>query len=223
VGTAVLTLLVAVPLRAQFEGTMNFVTHSPEGDGTLTQITKGTRTRYDFSGAGDGGRSGSMIYDSATRTRTMLLPARKMYLTMTGDPPSHGNEPKSDIAWTRTGKMETVAGVKCEIYHGSGTRNGKPQEGDVCVAKGVGLGVNGGGPLASAMRRYSALKLAPDQGIVKASTVVDGKPQVELELTKVTRGGVTDADFAIPAGYTQLQPGAMQPAGPPPGAGPPKS
>src|SRR5664279_3569232 len=99
-GTAMLVLLAAVPLRAQFVGTMTFATHARQGDGTLTEIVRGSKTRYDFSGGGAGGMSGAMIYDSVTKTRTMLLPARKQYLTVTGDPAHNPTDSKGDITWT---------------------------------------------------------------------------------------------------------------------------
>ena len=57
-----------------------------------------------------------MIIDGSAKTRTVIMPARKVYMTAPYDPASRrsGTGEKSDVKWTRTGKTETVAGVKCQ-------------------------------------------------------------------------------------------------------------
>ena len=70
-----------------------------------------------------------------------------------------------------------MAGVKCEVIHGVGTENGKAKEADICVAKGFGFGggSTGGGPFSEALTEYANLSLAPGEGIVKMTSIEDGK------------------------------------------------
>ena len=116
------------------------------------------------------------------------------------------------MSWTRTGKSETVAGVRCAVLHGKGTENGKPKEADICVAKGIGFGSGstGGGPFSEALTEYANLQLAPGEGIVKMTSLEDGKSQVDLELTKVDRRPLAAVDFQPPAGFTKYDPPKKQ-------------
>ncbi len=201
-------------LEAQaFEGTLTFVAHGLDGDKTITEWVKGSDTRYDFAAAGSTAAQGTMIVDGKARTRTVIMPGRKAYMTAPYDPAARkpGAGEKSDVKWTRTGKTETVAGVKCEVIHGAGTENGKPKEADICVAKGLGFGSGstGGGPFSEALTEYANLSLAPGEGIVKMTSIEDGKSQVQLELTKVDRRKLAGTDFQPPAGFTRMErPGA---------------
>lgn len=194
-------------LQAQaFEGTLTFRARGDDGDKTITEWVKGTSIRYDYAGAP--GREGTMIIDGTARTRTVVMPARKMYMTVPYDPaarkPSAGEKPQ--VTWTRTGKSETVAGVRCEVIHGSGVENGKPKEADLCVAKGIGFGGStGAGPFGEALAEFANLDLKPGEGIVKVTSLDAGKSEVELELTKVDRRSLAAAEFQPPAGYTRFE------------------
>jgi hypothetical protein len=198
------------PVEAQaFEGTLTFVAHGVDGDKTITEWVKGSDTRYDFASAGSASAQGTMIIDGKAKTRTVVMPARKAYMTAPYDPAARkpGTGEKSDVKWTRTGKTETVAGVKCDVIHGAGTENGKPKEADICVAKGLGFGggSTGGGPFSEALTEYANLSLAPGEGIVKMTSIEGGKSAVQLELTKVDRHSLAATDFQPPAGFTKIE------------------
>ncbi len=204
-------------LQAQaFEGTLTFRARGDDGDKTITEWVKGTSIRYDYAGAP--GRDGTMIVDGTARTRTVIMPARKMYMTVPYDPAARKPLPTGDkpqVTWTRTGKTETVAGVRCEVIHGSGVEDGKPKEANLCVAKGIGFGGStGAGPFGEALAEFANLDLKPGEGIVKVTSIEAGKPEVELELTKVDRRSLAAVDFEPPAGYTRFERPA--PAGGPP-------
>lgn len=197
-------------LQAQaFEGTLTFRARGDDGDKTITEWVKGSDTRFDFAPAGSAVAQGTMIVDGKAKTRTVIMPARKSYMTAPYDPSARkpGTGEKSDVKWTRTGKTETVAGVKCEVIHGTGTENGKPKEADLCVAKGLGFGSGstGGGPFSEALTEYANLSLAPGEGIVKMTSIEDGKAEVQLELTKVDRHTLAVTDFQPPAGFTRIE------------------
>ena len=204
-------------LQAQaFEGTLTFRARGDDGDKTITEWVKGTSIRYDYAGAP--GREGTMIIDGTAKTRTVVMPARKMYMTVPYDPaakkPWTGEKPQ--VTWTRTGKTETVAGVRCEVIHGSGVENGKPKEADLCVAKGIGFGGStGAGPFGEALAEFANLDLKPGEGIVKVTSLDAGKSEVELELTKVDRRSLAAVEFEPPAGYTRFERPATA-GGPPP-------
>jgi hypothetical protein len=203
-------------LQAQaFEGTLTFRARGDDGDKTITEWVKGASIRYDYAGAP--GREGTMIIDGTAKTRTVVMPARRMYMTVPYDPaarkPPVGEKPQ--VTWTRTGKTETVAGVRCEVIHGSGVENGKPKEADLCVAKGIGFGGStGAGPFGEALAEFANLDLKPGEGIVKVTSLDAGKSEVELELTKVDRRSLAAVEFEPPAGYTRVERPA--PAGGPP-------
>jgi hypothetical protein len=198
------------PLQAQaFEGTLTFIARGVDGDKTITEWVKGPETRYDFAPASGTGASGTMIINTVAKTRTVIMPGRKMYMTAPYDPSARkpGAGEKSDVKWTRTGNSEMVAGVTCEVIHGAGTENGKPREADICVAKGIGFGggSTGGGPFSEALTEYASLSLAPGEGIVKMTSIEGGKSQVALELTRVDRHTLAAADFQPPAGFTRFE------------------
>lgn len=205
-------------LQAQaFEGTLTFRARGDDGDKTITEWAKGTSVRYDYTGSPGGGRDGTMIIDGTAKTRTVVMPARKMYMTVPYDPaarkPPAGDKPQ--VTWTRTGRTETIAGVRCEVIHGSGVEDGKPTEANLCVAKGIGFGGStGAGPFGEALAEFANLDLAPGEGIVKVTSIEGGKSEVELELTKVDRRSLAAVDFQPPAGYTRFERQA-------PGGGPP--
>jgi hypothetical protein len=142
-----------------------------------------------------------------------------MYMTVPYDPNAKKPRPgeKSDVTWTRTGKTETVAGVKCDVIRGVGTENGQPREADICIAReiGFGSGSTGGGPFSEALTEYANLDLAPGEGVVKMTSVENGKPRVDLELIRVDRRALSAADFQPPAGYTRFERSAAV-SGPPP-------
>lgn len=216
----VLAVSGAPRLEAQaFEGTLTFVARGVDGEKTITEWVKGTDTRYDFASA-SAGVQGTMIVDGSAKTRTVIMPARKAYMTAPYDPSARkaGTGERSDVKWTRTGKSETVGGVKCEVIHGVGTENGKPKEADICVARGLGFGggSTGGGPFSEALTEYANLSLAPGEGIVKMTSVEAGKPQVQLELTRVDRRALSATDFQPPAGFTKMERPAGMGGGPPP-------
>jgi hypothetical protein len=202
-----------------FEGTLTFAVHSKDGTRSIMEWVKGGETRYDMLAATGGAVQGTLIVDAKAKTPTVIMPARKMYMTVPHDPslPRARSGPASDVKWTRTGKSETVAGIKCDVIHGVGTEAGKPKEADLCVARGIGFGSGstGGGPFSEALTEYANLQLAPGEGIIKMTSIEGGTSQVDLELTQVSRRTLAPADFQPPADYSKYERGAAAPNLPP--------
>ncbi|MEO7038853.1 MAG: DUF4412 domain-containing protein [Gemmatimonadaceae bacterium] len=187
-----------------FDGIIQFVSYE---DGskpdTMTQITKGSKIRFE----GLGKEGGAMIMDG--NTRLILVPDRKMYMNL---PPELGSKVAADemskhrgVA-TKTGKVENIAGVPCEDWHYKGTdEDGKPEEGDACLAKGVGFMINrlsGGmaGHFFSAGGQAFGDALKNGAGVMKV--IANGK--LSLVAVKVQATSVPDAMFVPPAGYTKM-------------------
>jgi hypothetical protein len=122
-------------------------------------------------------------------------------------------------SFSNTGRTETVAGVPCQVWHGVYTGDeGKKDEGDACVANGVGFALaeltfanpmaQRGGTGYEQFEQYRQL-VGGNKGILKVTKVEDGKPVTEMEATKIERKLVSDDAFKPPAGYTEVKMGDM--------------
>lgn len=127
--------------------------------------------------------------------------------------------PKGTV--TPTGRTEVVAGVTCAVYAYDGTEDGHHRTGEACLAKGVGLMAGGSlpgmGPGMMGMQQRQSMQqrlsqwgpvgtlISQGYGIMKATSMEDGKQKSTIEVTAVQRGAPPDAMFAPPAGYTEKQ------------------
>jgi len=210
------TLLLPARAAAQFEGVITIAVHDKQdGNMTLTQWTMGNKYRLDMdqgSQDGDGPGVATMILNHDAKTVTMVMYAQQMYMTspMTAPKPQAAGKDEEDMGkLTSTGRTETVAGVSCEVYHGVTTEGGKQQEGDICFAKGVGFMpalMSGAGAMGEGMRGlYAKIGVPPGSGIMKVTSYVQGKPYVDMEVTKVDRRALSASDFQPPVGYKPFQ------------------
>lgn len=204
---AALFVAVASPrLNAQgFNGVMQFVSyerHSDQAD-TITQITKGSKTRVE--GMGRGG--GAMIMNGTSRI--IILPEQKQYMELPmnfGDRAGDRESAKHHGVAEKTGKTETIAGIKCDDWHYKGTSSDdKPEEGDACVAQGAGLLI---GRLAGGVTRHlfgaggKEFNDAISNGGGLMKVTENGK--VTLLAVKAQETSVPDAMFAPPSDYTKM-------------------
>jgi hypothetical protein len=238
--TLAFTALAAAPAPAVaqtgFEGIITFREYN-KSDGThstMIQTTKGNKVRLD----GMGGSKGSMILDGDAHSMMMIEPDEKKYMTITQAdmdqmaammPPTaaRGKNPRDaknrdfKVDLKNTGRTETVAGTKCEVWHGSSTdTDGQKHEGEACIAKGVGfeaynLALNN--PMANRMRNASVQNameqykkvLSGGKGVLKMTDLDNGKSVVEMEAVKIEPKSVSDDAFKPPAGYTGQSMGQM--------------
>jgi hypothetical protein len=220
-----------------FDGTLTYVIHTETGKtATLVTATKGQKIRVDVADPTNPARQAAFLIDGAAHTRTILLPSQKKYITMPesmagamgsmgggmgmggNGAAAAGAPPKFNF--TKTGRTETVAGVSCEVIHGTGTASdGKTVEGDVCVAKGVGFNPGAwsqlGGGQAPGHANMDAIRdaIGPGNGVLKMTSTKDGKQEFDLEVTKIDRASPSDAIFTPPADYTTMSMGGMPAAG----------
>lgn len=209
----------AAPLAAQssWEGVIEFKGFRKDSS-KMIQTSKGNLVRIDMMEAGKhGDKRGSVIFDAKTRTMTMIMYEQKMYMTtpmksMDSMAASLREEhgPK-DISFKDTGRTEVVAGTKCEIYHGTSTMaDGKVEEGEACMAKGVGFNVmdfgRGGRGQSSDPTTKMFQKMAEkDLHMLKAWQMKDGKMEVMLEATKIEARSVSDAEMKPPADFKKFE------------------
>jgi hypothetical protein len=234
------------PAAAQtgFEGTVTFAQHSTDGkQSTMIQTSKGRKLRIEGLGDHGDGKGGAAILDGDAKSMTMIMPEEKKYMTITQEDAQRmaammkpmqdkmkqmhsqkaadAEEDKAKVDFAKTGRTETVAGVRCEVWHGTTVRRGKTQEGDACLADGVGFSffdmmaanpMMQGKAMGSEFEQYRKA-VGPGKGILKITTIKDGKPLVELEATKIDRRHVSDDEFKAPAGYTEVKMGQMMQQG----------
>ena len=238
--TLALASFAAFPAAAQtgFEGVITYLDHNKGSDKatTMVQTTKGHKAKFEGLG---GEKDAVVIFDGDAHSMIMVEPEKKQYITVTQadmdqmaammkpmqdrmKAEGKGSKDKSDFKMdvTKTGKYETVAGTKCEIWHGTTVEDdGTKREGEACVAQGVGFAffdIMMNNPMTRQMRgsvqaqiaKYKEL-LSGGKGILKLTSIEDGKPFVQMEATKIDRRSVSDAEFQPPAGYTGTSLGAM--------------
>lgn len=238
--TVALACLATGPVTAQtgFEGVITYLDHS-KTDGktsTMIQTTKGHKAKFE----GLGGQQGAVIFDGDNHSMIMVQPEKKQYMTVTQADMEQwaammkpmearlkaakqkGAEGRDDfkVDISKTGRTETVAGTRCEVWHGTTVDDdGTKKEGEVCVAQGVGFAffdIMMNNPMAAQMRgsmqaqmqKFKQL-LSGGKGVLKFTSIEGGKPFVQMEATKIERRSVSDAELQPPAGYTGTSMGAM--------------
>jgi hypothetical protein len=214
-GLAVLLCgLATASLAAQagFEGVIEFKEFNKHGTGTMVQTSKGSLIRIDNFHGGQGKREEpTLILDTKARTMTVLIPENHMYLVQPLAPGGGGPaDPKRQLAFKNSGRTETVAGIKCEIYIGTVIdSHGKTSQFEACLAKGVGfalfdaMGSRGPGSNASGPDLFRDLA-AKNLYVLKAWEFKDGERVPAMEATKVEQKAVPASVFEVPAGFTKM-------------------
>jgi hypothetical protein len=225
-------LASGVAAQTGFNGVITFTSHQSDGKPTtFVQTTKGRKVRID----GFGGSQGAMIIDGDAKVVMMVEPEKKQYFTMTEEDmkqvqamtapmlakakemKSHHTDP-GKYRFENTGRTETVAGVRCEVWHGTYAEEDSTEEGEACMASGVGF--------ALAELTFANPMMQPGQsgwegfeqfrqltggnkGLLKVTKLKDGKATTDLEATKIQRTVVSDDAFKPPVGYTEVKMGEM--------------
>src|ERR1043166_5869148 len=199
---------VVAPIRAQsFEGIISMNLSQDRGSQNEMRylIRKGLMRMEVDSPMG----SVAMIMDPASGKTTMLIPERQMYMEISSDAGRIAEQVRqrgSNADMKATGKMETIAGFRCEHYLGTAD-DGK--QFDVCLAKGIGgfmMGTpmgrvrGGGGGGGDGMSAW-AKKLGTDLFPLRVQQVGGG---VVMEVTSIEKKSLDDSLFKVPDGYVNM-------------------
>lgn len=177
-----------------FEGAITMHVHSQAGDSDLVVETKNDKMRFATGGSW-------MLYDPKASTVTMVNDGTKTYTPIDFKSPSapQANTSADTSQIEKSGQHETIAGIDCEKWtvHDQGKRS------EVCIAQGIAFfdvaSLKGGasGGLAKELREK---KLFPLRDVEYDAA---GKEVSRMEVTKVDKKSIPDADLEVPAGYTK--------------------
>ncbi len=214
--------VAARPASAQslFEGQITLTLKSARGTMPTELYMKDGMSRMDI--AGPGGNSMTMVNDPVKKEMLMIIPERQMYIrrstdmaSMPQNPNMPAPGPKPTI--TKTGKTETIAGIKCEVYTiateggdtdeaclASGMGTFAPAGGGGLMGGGRGMGGGGGGGQAGGAGRGPArqeMGWARDleKGMFPLKVTKNG--EVLLEVTKVEKKKLDPTLFQAPEGF----------------------
>jgi hypothetical protein len=206
---AMLLSLVAastVGALGSFEGVVTYQTNGKE---TMQYTAKGNKARMDANTESAMGPM-AMIVDNTANTYTIVMPARKMYMTMPIPQASAALDTLRGGKVTKIGS-ETVAGIPCDDYQGADAKGEK--EDTFCLAHGMGNFLWSGqsnGVLQHMVPHVAGLGSAISGGAFPLK-VVKSNGEVSFLALKVERKSVDASLFAPPAGFTQMQlPPGMQ-------------
>jgi len=193
-------LPAAARAQAGFEGVITLNTYIRGKANTEAAYVKGHRWRPDGWEA-SGTRDGTVIPDDKG-VLTLLIPSEKVYTRLLA--PTNRREAATRVPITKLGKSESVAGYTCEYYSMPLAAGDKR---DVCVT--TALGPIGFTP--DARRGVGAAAFAvggiptdqfPNGFLVLKGLDANGK--VGCAVTKVERRSLSDALFAPPSDWTEV-------------------
>ena len=217
-----LITLGAFPAAAQFEGSVTWAVGKKQTP--MTQTYKGTMVRSDMTG--ERGRSGAMIIDGAAKTMTMVMSEQKMYmkwdLQQMGQQMQNEHPTRKTPKITDTGKTETIAGKSCQVYRYAEEAD-KPENMEMCVAKGMGNFMAGRSPMgrgegdgddvSEIANNPEFLKLYKDGFFpLRISRIKGETVTTQMIATKIEPKSVDASLFQVPADYQEMKmPAGMGP------------
>jgi hypothetical protein len=210
------TLVLAPALFAAdtFVGKVSFLSTPAKGKPTvMNQSMKGNFVRIETPDS-----PGAMIMDFAKMEMIMLMNEERMYMVMpikpSDAPETHKETAAADPDIEVTGKTEKILGYTCsQIF----VKDGKTIS-EVWFAEGLGFfagaGHSGGGSggmfgkkkdqSETAAKWERALKGKGGFPLRVINRNAAGKETSRMEVIKIEKGGVTDADFKPPADFEKF-------------------
>jgi len=216
-----LTALCSMPALAQFEGTVTWAVGKKQTP--MTQTYKGSMVRTDMTSPRGG--SGAMIIDGNAKTMTMVMSEQKMFmrwdLARMGERAREQGNKTPQI--TNMNKTETIAGKSCDVYRYA-PDTGKPNNMELCVAKGMGTFMMGRNPMgrggegegddAGELSNPEVAKLYKEGFFPLRISKVKNDSVVSTSMiaTKLEPKSVDASVFAIPSDYQEMKmPAGMGP------------
>jgi hypothetical protein len=161
-----------------------------------------------------GDRMSAIIFNADKKVMYVLLPERKMYMEHSSEDTlektaEHLKELKYEIV--RTGRTDTVAGYRCEIFQNRSKETGKIR-GESCAVKGLanmgafmGLNRSDAGKLSGDIP--SELRQIVKEGYFLVRMVTmddDGSAKMRMEATGVEKKRLDSGLFLPPGDYTKF-------------------
>lgn len=205
-------LLAGVAAAGEFEGII--VLKETSGGETVQQQWwfKGHALRFEEVGP-DAGK-GAMIFDAKKHALYSLHHDEKIYLEISTATTSE-SQPFDDIAITKTGQHEKVAGYVCEVYRMKDRSDGST--GEFCMAKAIGSAALFG--MTSAQAGGASLwpgwmrDLFKDGGFPIKGVDRDGRGREEArwEAVKIESQPLADRLFVPPSDYQKQEMAVIKP------------
>ncbi len=194
---AIAAMLAAVPLGAQsFEGTVSMTINGENGPGqSMTYMLKDGKMRFEL-----GGGKMAAIIDPAAQHMIVIMTAQRMYMEQNFGSAAAAMQAQAGSVKaptiTRTGKMETIAGYKCE--HVIATDD-DGQSVDICLSSELGgfRMPTASNPMAP--QRESGWIAQLGSGKFPLKAVKNGK--TILQVTAIDKKPLDAALFAAPEGF----------------------
>ena len=222
----VLTVGSSFAFAGEFEGVIHMKSSFAGEETKVSEsewFIKGDHLRMERrpknSDQSDSGRMGAMIFNAEKHMRYVLIPERKLYIEhSTEETVEKTTELLKDLKYeiVRTGKTDTVAGYRCEIFQSKQKETGKIR-GESCAAKGlanmgsfIGLNRADAGKLSSDVPRELRQIIKEGYFLLRMVTKDDdGSEKMRMEAMNVERKRLDDSLFVPPADYTKLDMNAM--------------
>jgi hypothetical protein len=159
-------------------------------------------------------RTSTIIFNADKKMMYVLMPERKMYVEHSSDDTfgktaEHLKDLRYEIV--RTGRTDTVAGYRCEIFQNRSKETGKIR-GESCAVKGLanmgafmGLNRSDAGRLSGDIP--SELRQIVKEGYFLVRMVTmddDGSAKMRMEATGVDRKRIDSSLFVPPVDYTKF-------------------
>ncbi|HET7537770.1 MAG TPA: DUF4412 domain-containing protein [Candidatus Didemnitutus sp.] len=212
-------LFAADPFVGKIDMTMTGTNQKDGKPLVMTYSIKQDAMRIDMQGM-----PGSTIFNIPKREMLILMPEQKMYMSKVIDPadiPAQDgakDDKASNIDIEDTGKTEVICGYTCHQFL---VKDGKNVT-EMWLAQGLGAFMGMGNPMgggggmgamfgkkkqntAAAAKWEQALKGKGGFPLRVVTHEASGKDSFKMEATKVEKGGVSDADFAPPAGWQEFK------------------
>jgi hypothetical protein len=210
--TAALLLPVALSAASTFEGELRMqMTSGKEKPFDIDYFLKGGKARI----VPQLGQKGSMamIMDTTKMEMTMLMPEQKMYMVTSiksATEEAAKQAGTADVVPERTGRKEKILGYTCEEYllkSKDGTSSAIWVTDEIGAFAGLGGGgMSGGrgrGPTAQAWENAFAGKNQFPMRVIGLDK--KGVENFRMEVTKIEKKSLPDADFLPPAGYQKFE------------------
>jgi hypothetical protein len=193
---ALLLMCIAAPLAAQsFEGTVTMNMVSDDGTAhPMSYMIKGGKMRFDV-----GGGQISVVIDPVAQRMMVIMNAQKMYMERDFSDAAAAVQQQAEgrkQAIVRTGKMETIAGYKCEhviVTDDDGSSV------DSCISSALG-----GFRMPAASNPMAPQKEAgwiSQLGSTSFPLKVTKGGKVIMEVTAIEKKALDAALFTAPEGY----------------------